>query len=167
MVKRQSCLIQDEPGAGTCFSYKMSLEEGLRMLGIDHQHGRWRETEPRADSGVFGSERGGMFSGPQSRGIVRLGPADLTAAGLRRAEAWGQRTGAAVPSEDDRLEPGAGDTADPRLPARRRSEGASLSAPSISATVHAHRYRTSGASGPSARNPQRSSYSKDSAAGTT
>jgi len=26
------------------FSYKMSLKEGIRMLGIDHQHGRGTKT---------------------------------------------------------------------------------------------------------------------------
>ena len=34
-VKFQSCLMQDEPEAGTCFSHKKSLKEGFRMLGID------------------------------------------------------------------------------------------------------------------------------------
>jgi hypothetical protein len=49
--------MQDEPGAGDRFSYKMSLEEGSGMLGIDHQ-GAFRGTvEPGTDPGVFGGER--------------------------------------------------------------------------------------------------------------
>src|SRR5471030_26554 len=31
--KQESCLIQDEPGAGVCFSYKMSLEERIAHAG--------------------------------------------------------------------------------------------------------------------------------------
>ena len=40
-----SFLIQDEPGIGTGFSHKMSLEGGIGMLGIDHQHGRFGRDE--------------------------------------------------------------------------------------------------------------------------
>src|SRR5947209_15889 len=94
------------------------------------------------------------FSGPYGGRV--------TAASSARAKDWCE-----VPGEDDRLEPGTSNAADPMLPARRGSQGASVSAPSISAALHANRHRTSGASGPSARNPQRSGYSKDSAAGTT
>ena len=47
------------------------------MLGIDHQHGRFRSGEPAADPGVFGGERGRFAS-----------------RGVRRAEvyAWVERT---------------------------------------------------------------------------
>src|SRR6266436_2027809 len=65
--------MQDEPGAGSCFSYKMSLKEGFRMLGIDHQHGRRRTTEPGTDPGVCGSQRRDAFSFPGPAGIVRVG----------------------------------------------------------------------------------------------
>ena len=53
----QSCLIQDEPGVGVRFSYKMSLEERSGMLGVDHQHASTREVEPGTDPGVFGREQ--------------------------------------------------------------------------------------------------------------
>jgi hypothetical protein len=31
---KQSCLMQDEPEAEPCFSYKMSLKGGIRILGL-------------------------------------------------------------------------------------------------------------------------------------
>jgi hypothetical protein len=34
----ESYLMQDEPGAGGRFSYKMSLEGRSVMLGVDHRH---------------------------------------------------------------------------------------------------------------------------------
>jgi hypothetical protein len=54
-----SCLIQDEPENGIAFSYKMSLKGRIGMLGIDHQHGRFRSDKPGADPGVSGWKRGG------------------------------------------------------------------------------------------------------------
>jgi hypothetical protein len=55
--KTQSCLIQDEPGEKVRFSYKMSLEEGSRMLGVDRQRANRREVEPGTDPGIFGGQR--------------------------------------------------------------------------------------------------------------
>src|ERR1019366_8990591 len=76
-----SCLMQDEPERGYGFSRKMSLKWGrIGMLGIDHQHGRYRSGEPGADPGVFGGERGGSIRrGAASRGL-RVGGADAGAA---------------------------------------------------------------------------------------
>lgn len=53
----QSYLIRDEPGCEARFSYKMSLEEKTRMLGIDHQHGDGRTDRSGADPSFFGSQR--------------------------------------------------------------------------------------------------------------
>jgi hypothetical protein len=53
----QSYLIQDEPGEKVRFSYKMSLEERSRMLGVDRQRANRREVEPGADPGIFGGQR--------------------------------------------------------------------------------------------------------------
>jgi hypothetical protein len=39
--------MQDEPEAELGFSHKMSLKD--RMLGIDRQHGRFRQVEPGTD----------------------------------------------------------------------------------------------------------------------
>jgi hypothetical protein len=36
-LNRKSYLIQDEPGGGGCFAYKMSLKGGSVMLGFDDQ----------------------------------------------------------------------------------------------------------------------------------
>jgi hypothetical protein len=51
-----SCLMQDEPGARVCFSYKMSLEGRSGMLGIDHRHASRRRGEPGGDSGFSGGQ---------------------------------------------------------------------------------------------------------------
>ena len=52
----ESCLMQDEPEAEIGFSYKMSLKERSRMLGIENQHAGWRAPEPGTDPGVSGSQ---------------------------------------------------------------------------------------------------------------
>jgi len=41
----------------------MSLKGRVGMLGIDHQHGRFRSDEPGAGAGVSGRQRGGGFTG--------------------------------------------------------------------------------------------------------
>ena len=46
------------------------------MLGIDHQHGRFRSDEPGADSGVSGRQRRGAVCRARARGSVRLGGAE-------------------------------------------------------------------------------------------
>jgi hypothetical protein len=43
--------MQDEPGGGRRFSYKMSLEERSHMLGFDHQRAHIGRIEPGRDSG--------------------------------------------------------------------------------------------------------------------
>src|ERR1019366_10551054 len=55
-LSNPSLVIQDEPGGGAGFSYKMSLEERSRMLGFDHQRADIGTIEPGADSGVFGRQ---------------------------------------------------------------------------------------------------------------
>jgi hypothetical protein len=55
-VNWKSYLMQDEPGAGVRFSYKMSLEGRSVMLGIDHPHASRRKVEPGADPGVSGGQ---------------------------------------------------------------------------------------------------------------
>ena len=90
----QSCLMPDEPEAGPWFSHKMSLKRRFRMLGIDHQHGRRRTTEPGADPGLGGSQRGSPIPLPGPRGVVRVGEPDIAAAGL--AQTRRQRIGAYI-----------------------------------------------------------------------
>src|ERR1019366_4828545 len=124
----QSCLIQDEPGGGAGFSYKMSLEERSRMLGFDHQRADIGTIEPGADSGVFGRQFRGRIQGPESRGGIRLGGSDATAATIRRADPQRAWIGAAVRGEDDWTEPGADDAADHSVLAGRRGEAAALPA---------------------------------------
>src|ERR1700732_5372322 len=102
----ESCLMQDEPEAGTCFSHKMSLKGRFRMLGIDHQYGRRRRTEPGADAGLGGGQRRDTVPLPGPGGVVRVGEPDVAPTGLWPAETGRQRAGAALHCQDDRLEPG-------------------------------------------------------------
>src|SRR5579864_3121232 len=118
--------MQDEPEAGTCFSHKMSPKGRFRMLGIDHQHGRRRETEPGTDPGLDRGQRRGAVPLPGPRGVVRVGEPDVAAAGLRAAEARWQRIGAALHCQDDGIESGPDGTFDSELSARRRSEAANI-----------------------------------------
>ena len=63
------------------------------MLGIDHQHGTFREDEPGADPGVVRSQRRGAVSGAEPAGVVQLGEPDFAPAGLREAETGRQGPG--------------------------------------------------------------------------
>src|SRR5260370_16103076 len=74
--------MQDEPGRGLCFSHKMSLKERFRMLGIDHQHGKPRNTEPGTDPGISGGQWRSALPGPRPRGIIRVDKPNLAAAEL-------------------------------------------------------------------------------------
>ena len=74
--------MQDEPGGGRRFSYKMSLEERSRMLGFDHQRAHIGRIEPGRDSGIRRRQRGGGIQGKESGGGVRLGESDATPATL-------------------------------------------------------------------------------------
>src|SRR5260370_27906207 len=56
-VNSKSCLIQDEPGRGSRFSYKMSLERRSVMLGIESQRAKQRGLEPGGDPGILESQR--------------------------------------------------------------------------------------------------------------
>ena len=80
----QSCLMQDEPEPGVCFSHKVSLKGRSRMLGIDDQRAIKRTIEPGADPGVFGGQRGSAVRRPESEGGIRLGEPDAATAELRR-----------------------------------------------------------------------------------
>src|SRR6266436_767340 len=161
----QSCLMQDEPEGGACFSYKMSLKERIRMLGIDHQHGRRRNAEPGADPGVSGRQRRVALPGSGTTGGVRLGEPDFAATRVRALEARGQGTPQTLYREDDGVEPGAGDAPDWKLSARRRSTDEAVPAASFSSTLHARRHRTAGSSGRGPRDLEWPSHAEDSATG--
>src|SRR5215472_11671301 len=107
--QRQSCLMQDEPEEGGCFSHRMSLKgERSWMLGIDHPRASSKsETEPGADPGVSGIQRRDPIQGQASGGGVRLGDANAARAGLWPARQSRQGAATTVPEQDDRTEPGA------------------------------------------------------------
>lgn len=105
------------------------------MLGLD------------SDPGVSGRQRRGAIPGGGSPAIVRVGERNLAPEGLRPAETPGQRTGAPLAGQDDRIEPGTDGAPDPVLPARQRSQAAITSATSIRAALHGREHRTVGRSG--------------------
>ena len=71
-------------------------------------------------------------SGQRPGGDVRVGGPDAARSRITaQLEPSRQGTAAAVPGQDDRTEPGAGDAADPALPAGRGGEAAPLSAASL------------------------------------
>src|ERR1700686_1874539 len=142
----ESYLIQDEPERGGRFSYKMSLKERVRMLGIDHQHGTCSKIKPGTNPGISGSQRRGALPGPGPAGVVRVGEPDAQSAGLRATAARRKRIGTVLRRQDDRIEPGPSRAADWMLPTKRPSDTASLPPESFSATLHARRYRTAGCS---------------------
>src|SRR5712691_1143977 len=64
LVKAESCLMQDEPGARVHFSYKMSLEEPFGMLGIDRKNAGRGTVEPGGYPGIFEGQRWGGIQRP-------------------------------------------------------------------------------------------------------
>ena len=114
------------------------------MLGIDHQRANIRAVEPGADSGVFGRQWRGRIQGTESRGGLRLGESNAPAATICGAEAQRAGMGAALRGEDDGAEPGADDTADHGVRARRRGEASTLSAAPIPAALYTGRHRPAG-----------------------
>src|ERR1700688_1224525 len=112
----------------------MSLKEGPfltqnepegreRMLGIDHQHAGWGETEPGADPGVSRSERGSPVRGSTATGGIRVDHAGVEAAELPNARQGGARVAAGLRGEDDGTKPGAGDAAHRPVHGTQRGEG--------------------------------------------
>ena len=117
------------------------------MLGIDRQSGGSRAVEPGADPGIFGGQRRSRVCGPESSRGVRLGEPGALPTGLYGIEAERAGIGATLPGEDDRAEPGAGDTPDHGTSARRGSEDARVSAVPLPSAVHARRHRFAGEGG--------------------
>src|SRR5664279_1205219 len=97
--------MQDEPGGRGCFAYKMSLERGSAMLGIDDQGEQQIGNEPGRDPGFFESQRSCAFRRREKGGSLRLGEWVPGGAELGRVGAYRARFGAAVYGEDDWVEP--------------------------------------------------------------
>src|ERR1700680_4776560 len=113
--------MQDEPGAGGCFAYKMSLKEGSAMLGIDHQSGAKTGDEPGGDAGLLVRQRGSALPRREKRGSLRVGKRVPAGAGMGEVGTPGAGCGAALHGEADRAEPGADHAPDRAIRAGRRS----------------------------------------------
>src|SRR5579862_5225409 len=131
--------MQDEPEAGTGFSYKMSLKASSEMLGIDHQHGRFRSKQLGADSGVSGGECARPVCRARTLRSVRLGGEDPGAARVRQPRESREGTGAALYGADDRPEPGATDASDHLLPHDGAGEGSCVSADKVRDPLYGRR----------------------------
>src|ERR1700692_1673272 len=162
----QSCLMQHEPEAEVCFSRKMSLKaKRIRMLGIDHPHGRRKEVEPGADPGISGREPRSSLSGQRAGGVIRVGGADSARAWLWRPEAQQQGTGAALYRQDDGPETSTSDAPGGALSERWGGAPAALPAPPFCEPLHGRRCRTAGGGGRGTPELEWAGHAKDSAAG--
>ncbi len=150
-----SCLMQDEPERGAGFSHKMSLKGKIGMLGIDHQHGRFRSREPGADPGVSGGQRRGAVCRAAARGGVRLGGADAGAASVRQPGPVGKGFSAEVYRPDDGPEPGAGDATDQGVCQDRAGESGGLSTQQVRHALHHSRCGSVGLRRQGAWEPER------------
>src|ERR1700689_5406450 len=128
--------MQDEPETGIGFSYEMSLEDGIGMLGIDHQHGRFGSDESGADPGVSGGQWRGAFRRTAPRRGIWLDRGDVGAAPVRRPEPAGEGLGAPACSPNDRPESGSGDTTDHQLYRQWAGEGGVVSAGEVCDPLH-------------------------------
>src|ERR1039458_3544533 len=91
------------------------------MLRIDNQRARSREAEPGADRGFSKSQRRHPVRRRKSSAGLRLGGAGSAPAAVPKTRPRGAGFVAALPGEDDRSEPGAGNAPDRPLPGQRRS----------------------------------------------
>src|ERR1022692_2451475 len=66
------------------------------MLGIDHQHGRFRRHEPGADPGISGRQRPSAVYRATARRGVQLGGEDVGAAPVRQLRPAEQGAGTAL-----------------------------------------------------------------------
>src|SRR5580704_5692289 len=122
----------------------MSLKEWERMLGIDHQHAGWGETELGADPGVSRSERGSPVCGPTATGGIRVDHAAVAAARLPNTRQGGARVAEELRGEDDGTKPGAGDAAHRPVCRTQRGEGIQPPPPQVREPFHAGRPGTAG-----------------------
>src|ERR1035438_3552265 len=139
----QSCPIQDEPGGGVSFQYKMSLERD-GMLRIDNQRARSSETKPGSDRGFSKRQRRDPLRRRKSRAGLPLGGAGSAPTALSETRPQGTRLSAPLPGEDDGPEPSPGDAADRPLSGSRRGAGLDLPAAPLRATLYPRRYRVAG-----------------------
>ena len=103
----ESCLMQDEPERGVCFSHKMSLKgRGVGMLGIDRPRAKRQQVEPATDPAVSPLQRRDSIQRQRAGRDLRLGGAHAPPARLQPPEPRRQRAAAAVSGQDDRTEPG-------------------------------------------------------------
>src|SRR5271167_2545124 len=130
-VNSESFPVQDEPGAHG-------------MLRIDNQRARSRETEPGSNRGFSKRQPRDPLRRRKSPAGLRLGGAGSTPTAISQTVPQSPRLGAALPGEDDRLEPGPGDAADRSLSGQRRTAARSLSTAPLSTTLYPRRYRTAG-----------------------
>ena len=134
-----SCLTQDEPEKGKGFSHKMSLKDGIGMLGIDHQHGRFGSDKPGAGAGVSGWQRRSAIYRAEAGRSVRVDGTDAGPFRVRRTGQGGQGSGAALAGAHDGSEPGAGDAVDRRVYRERARQGKVVSAQEIRCRLHQRR----------------------------
>src|SRR5579871_5621335 len=131
--------MQDEPEAGPGFSCKMSLKASSEMLGIDHQHGRFKSKQPGADSGVSGRECARPVCRARTRRSVRLGGEHPGSARVRQTRESREGTGAALHGADDRPEPGAAHASDHLLPHDGAGQSSCVSADEVRHPLHGSR----------------------------
>lgn len=121
------------------------------MLGIDHQHGRFRGDQPATDPDDLGWEPGSAIQRAETGGNLWLGGVDTGPAPVRQLGSLRQRAAPAIPGTDDRVEPGADGAADHQLPGDRPSAGGQLSAHEVRNAIYHSRPRLTGLCGQGTR----------------
>ena len=125
------------------------------MLGIDHQHGRHRDHQPGADSGLPGRQRRGAVRRPAARGGVQLGRKDAGTAPIRELGQARQGIGPAIPLADDGTESSAGHALDCAATPHGTGESGGLSADQVRHALHRCGRQSAGLCRQGAREPKR------------
>src|ERR1019366_973365 len=118
--------------------------EGDVMLRIDQPRARSRDVELAADGSFSRSQRSHALRRRNPAAGLSLDGASFMPAAVPPARARGARSGAPLPGQDDRTEPGPGDAPDRALRPLRQDRSLALPAPLFSPALYAGRYRTAG-----------------------
>src|ERR1700674_3006961 len=109
------------------------------MLRIDQPRARSRNVELRADGSFSRSQRSHALRRRNPAAGVSMDVAGVMPATISPARARGAGSGAALPGQDDRTEPGSGDAPDRALWWLRQDRSLALPASLFSATLYAGR----------------------------
>jgi hypothetical protein len=144
-------------------------EEGMGGASVlrpgAHTHAEQRETDSATDRRVFEGERGNQLRRGKQGGGIRLGAESAGRPGVRAPGEAAARGDPSVCGEDDRTQRGASDAADPKIPADRDGDVATVPTAALSEKVHGSGHHPGGRRGSGTPMAERAGHTTHSATG--